>query len=81
VIYNRTTSKRKYDVTPAGEKDGLNTVFLLPEAFIPVTLSIYINGIQQSAVDLSQLDGSAQTFELVIPPIATDFIRADYDPA
>lgn len=65
---------------PAGDIDGVNTVFTLANSPIGDTLKVYLNGI-------SQLDGPTNDYTIVSvnqvqfndAPLAGDVVKVDYE--
>lgn len=63
-----------YNETPAGDQDGVNTVFTLAATFKANSTRIYLNGLRETNYTES---GAAEiTFD--DPPLSTDNISIDY---
>jgi hypothetical protein len=60
-------SNIKAGVAPLGDKDGVNDTFTLPNswAYIPGTLTVYLNGMQYNPANINQVGPGYTTFEIV----------------
>jgi len=79
IVVDYTMSNTAYggsfNITPAGDIDGVNTVFTLPES--PSAVLVYLNGIRQVNVAHYSIAGDTITFTQ--PPEAGDWILIDYE--
>jgi ferritin-like protein len=65
------------DETPAGTKNGVNTVFTIKHTPSPLSsLKVYVNGQRQRITDNFTFSGVTITF--IDPPLSTDVILVDY---
>jgi len=66
-----------------GSIDGSNTTFTTSFSFVPGTLTVFLNGVEQGiSVDYVEID--LHTFEFVTPPIGgveSDVVRVQYQKA
>jgi hypothetical protein len=78
--------KLKWNVVPAGDKDGLNTSYTTPDFFVDGTLRLYINGqrlLQGGSDDFTTSESGGvgtgfDTVTIAYPPRLKDNLLADY---
>jgi len=82
---------RKYDVPLRGTKNSSNTVFTVPEIFLPTSFVLHVNGLrQQRGVGcdylISESGGPGAGYDTVtldtrLAPYTEESVTADYVPA
>jgi len=72
-----SASGRAYNISPAGDFDGLNTEFTLPSDPTSGTLKVYLNGVRQAPGVQYTLAGAVISF--TVAPYAGDWILCDFE--
>ena len=63
--------------TPTGAVNGSNATFTSLQAFVPETVQVFINGVNQvEGVDFTT--SGANTVNLSVSPVVGDYIRLNY---
>ena len=70
-----STDSGSYDVTPAGNIDGVNTAYTLPET--PTAARVYLNGIRQ--LEGTHYARAGDTITFTAAPQSGDWILVDYE--
>lgn len=74
---NQNMSNRKYGVVPAGDIDGINRTFIIPDIPVEDTVCVYYNS-TRVANSLFTVNGNVITL-LFTPQPPTDTLLVDYD--
>jgi hypothetical protein len=66
-----------YNETPSGVRDGINTVFVTINTFLPGSTAVYLNGLRETPGDC-YVESPPAMIVFDEPPSSADKIRVDY---
>lgn len=66
---------RKPYLVPTQSPDGSRLVFTTPTAYVPLSLAVFLNGLQEYYIT----ETSTTQFTFSTPPISTDTIKLEYN--